>query len=38
LIQAALARRGHNVTQAAQLLGISRDTLRYRLQRQASAG
>ena len=38
LIEAALARRGHNVTQAAQLLGISRDTLRYRLQRQASAG
>ncbi len=33
LIDAALARSNGNVTQAARLLGISRDTLRYRLER-----
>jgi DNA-binding NtrC family response regulator len=33
LIETALRRTGHNVTQAARLLGISRDTLRYRLER-----
>ncbi len=33
LIEAALERTGDNVTQAARLLGISRDTLRYRLER-----
>jgi DNA-binding NtrC family response regulator len=33
LIQAALERSADNVTQAAKLLGVSRDTLRYRLER-----
>jgi DNA-binding NtrC family response regulator len=33
LIEAALQRTGDNVTQAARLLGVSRDTLRYRLDR-----
>ncbi|WP_396270602.1 sigma-54-dependent transcriptional regulator [Ideonella sp.] len=33
LIQTALARSEGNVTHAARLLGISRDTLRYRLER-----
>ncbi len=33
LIQQALARSTHNVTQAAKLLGLSRDTLRYRLEK-----
>ena len=33
LIEAALERSADNVTQAARLLGISRDTLRYRLER-----
>ncbi|TDM06641.1 MAG: hypothetical protein C4K60_19255 [Ideonella sp. MAG2] len=33
LIQTALARTEGNVTHAARLLGISRDTLRYRLER-----
>ncbi len=33
LIDTALKRTGDNVTQAAKLLGISRDTLRYRLER-----
>jgi DNA-binding NtrC family response regulator len=33
LIELALARTQHNVTQAAKLLGVSRDTLRYRLER-----
>ena len=33
LIQAALERSGDNVTQAARLLGVTRDTLRYRLER-----
>ena len=33
LIDLALSRTLHNVTQAAKLLGVSRDTLRYRLER-----
>ena len=33
LIETAMARSDGNVTQAARLLGISRDTLRYRLER-----
>ena len=33
LIDAAMARTGGNVSQAARLLGVSRDTLRYRLER-----
>jgi len=33
LIQTALERSSDNVTQAAKLLGVSRDTLRYRLER-----
>lgn len=33
LIEQALQRSGDNVTQAARLLGVSRDTLRYRLER-----
>ena len=33
LIRAAMTRSGDNVTQAARLLGVSRDTLRYRLDR-----
>ena len=33
LIITALERSAGNVTQAARLLGISRDTLRYRLER-----
>ncbi len=33
LIELALQRTHHNVTQAAKLLGVSRDTLRYRLER-----
>ncbi|MDZ7813665.1 MAG: helix-turn-helix domain-containing protein [Ideonella sp.] len=33
LIQTAMARTDGNVTHAARLLGISRDTLRYRLER-----
>jgi DNA-binding NtrC family response regulator len=33
LIETALQRTDGNVTQAARLLGISRDTLRYRLDR-----
>ncbi len=33
LIDLALARTSNNVTQAARLLGVSRDTLRYRLER-----
>jgi DNA-binding NtrC family response regulator len=33
LIDLALQRSSGNVTQAARLLGISRDTLRYRLER-----
>ena len=33
LIGTALQRTGYNVTQAARLLGITRDTLRYRLDR-----
>ena len=32
-IERALQRSGGNVTQAARLLGVSRDTLRYRLDR-----
>jgi two-component system response regulator AtoC len=37
LIQTALDRSGGNVSQAARLLGISRDTLRYRLERHGMA-
>jgi DNA-binding NtrC family response regulator len=33
LITRALERTGQNVSAAARLLGISRDTLRYRLER-----
>jgi len=33
LIRRALDRAGWNITQAARLLGISRDTLRYRMER-----
>jgi len=33
LIRQALARTGGNRTQAAALLGLSRDTLRYRLEK-----
>ena len=33
LVELALTRTQHNVTQAAKLLGVSRDTLRYRLER-----
>jgi DNA-binding protein Fis len=33
LIETAMARSDGNVTQAARLLGILRDTLRYRLER-----
>ncbi|HNI74691.1 MAG TPA: helix-turn-helix domain-containing protein [Accumulibacter sp.] len=29
----ALAEAGHNVSQAARKLGISRDTLRYRMEK-----
>ena len=32
-LQKALAQSGGNVTRAARLLGISRDTLRYRMER-----
>ena len=38
LIQAARERTGDNVTQAARLLGVSRDTLRYRLERLQMRG
>jgi DNA-binding NtrC family response regulator len=37
LIQTAMERTAGNVTQAARLLGISRDTLRYRLERHGMA-
>ena len=33
LLQQALARTGWNVTRAAQLLGVTRDTLRYRIEK-----
>jgi two-component system, NtrC family, response regulator AtoC len=33
LVELALSRTQQNVTQAAKLLGVSRDTLRYRLER-----
>jgi DNA-binding NtrC family response regulator len=38
LIRQALARTGHNVTRAASLLGLSRDTLRYRLDKYDLSG
>lgn len=38
LITLALERSSGNVTQAARMLGISRDTLRYRLERHGMAG
>ncbi|NIM49007.1 MAG: response regulator [Gemmatimonadales bacterium] len=38
LIRQALARTGGNVTQAAKLLGLSRDTLRYRLEKHGISG
>jgi DNA-binding protein Fis len=33
LLVQALTRTGWNVTRAAQLLGVSRDTLRYRMEK-----
>jgi DNA-binding NtrC family response regulator len=33
LVQQALAQAAGNVTQAAKLLGLSRDTLRYRMEK-----
>jgi DNA-binding NtrC family response regulator len=33
LVMQALERTGWNVTRAAQLLGITRDTLRYRMEK-----
>ncbi len=33
ILQAALARTGGNLTRAAQLIGLSRDTMRYRVQK-----
>jgi DNA-binding NtrC family response regulator len=38
LIERALAESGGNQTKAAQLLGITRDTLRYRLKKFGLAG
>lgn len=38
LIETAMARSAGNVTQAARLLGVSRDTLRYRLERLGLRG
>ncbi len=35
LVVRALAETGGNVTQAARLLGVSRDTLRYRIEKHA---
>ena len=35
LLVKALAESNHNVSQAARILGISRDTLRYRLEKHA---
>ena len=35
LLIKALAESNHNVSQAARILGISRDTLRYRLEKHA---
>jgi transcriptional regulator with PAS, ATPase and Fis domain len=33
LIQSALEQSGHNKSKAARLLGLTRDTLRYRLEK-----
>jgi DNA-binding NtrC family response regulator len=38
LIETAMTRTGDNVTAAARLLGVSRDTLRYRLERLGLRG
>ena len=38
LIRQALDRTDGNVSRAARLLGVSRDTLRYRLERRAADG
>lgn len=38
LIHAAMAATGHNVSRSAELLAISRDTLRYRLDKYGLAG
>ena len=38
LVETALARTADNVTAAARLLGVSRDTLRYRLERLGLRG
>jgi DNA-binding NtrC family response regulator len=37
LIRQAMERTAGNVTRAARLLGVSRDTLRYRLEKHAMA-
>jgi DNA-binding NtrC family response regulator len=38
LIRQALDRTGGNVSRAARLLGVSRDTLRYRLEKREAVG
>jgi transcriptional regulator with GAF, ATPase, and Fis domain len=37
LVRQAMARTGGNQTRAAQLLGLSRDQVRYRLERKGQA-